>query len=272
MQILKMIKIITILCCVIFSNSYSQENKSIDYNKYISIVNEASMSAVFIQTPERYGTGSFFGVPFSDTSTVGTVMVVTAKHVLFKYDSLGNVVGKYDNATITLMTREGNKELREYALVYEDSLLDIAVLSPKLRLRSFSEYQTFVPFINDISKFTEIKKGLTAFIAGFPFRIGLTSLDMNPVLQSGIVSYVDTINSLVLIDIPVNPGNSGCPVYILCTDGLVKLLGLVFQYEPSREDIVFRTSIGKTVPANSSLGRVVLLRTIIPTVEKMVQD
>jgi len=253
------------------SVSFSQIPGSIDYAKLVSVMNSTSKSAVFIETPEKYGTGTFFGIPFSDTSSVSAVLIATAKHVLSRTDSLGKEIGLYKTATATLMTTKGKKEVRKYELIYEAAKLDIAVLGPAETFRSFVEYDSYVPPLKDIASFLEIEKGLTTFIAGFPFKIGLTATTMNPVIQSGIIAYVDTLGSLVLIDIAVNLGNSGCPVYVATKEGVPKLLGLVFQYEPSREDVVFRATIARPVPANTSLGRVVLLKTIISDLKKMIQ-
>lgn len=249
-----------ILTLVFSGLVYSQ---ALNYKVVSDLMNDFSKSAVFIQTPQRYGTGTLFVVPFADTGTAGRPYVVTAKHVLDRTDSLNRIIGSFDTVSIFLNRLGGNKEARLYRTLYASNTLDIAVLDPIQYLRPFSQYDTFVPNLTDIASYSDIRKSELAFIAGFPFGIGTQHGRLDPVIQSGIVSHIDSALSRVLIDIPVNPGNSGCPVYILTLEGVPKLLGLVFQYEPSTEDVVIRLATRSPAPANASLGRVVLLTRII---------
>ena len=168
------------------------------------------------------------------------------------------------------MNRIGSsKEARLYSVIYSPENLDIAILGPAEHKRSFSEYDVSVAYIEDIATFAEISIGQSVYVAGYPFKIGADGNILNPVVQNGIIAFTDTTNALVLVDISINLGNSGCPAITITKDGKAKLMGLVFAYEPSKEDIVFRTTSQTPVPLNTGLGRIVLLHPIIDELRRL---
>ena len=185
-------------------------------------------------------------------------------------DKSGKNIGQYDTVTVFFQKKDGSSEDRKYRLIFEDDTLDIAILGPIERKRSLDEYEVTALSIKKIASFREIVKGQTAFIAGYPFGIGEYGCSIgNPILQSGIVAFVDTVTRLLLIDVPVNYGNSGSPVYIVTTEGVAKLAGLVFAYQPNLEDWVIKSHTLKWQSANASLGRVVPLAPIIDKLRKL---
>lgn len=255
-----------IIICLLFFNSnygFSQIQTSLQYDKVVGAIGSFSKSAVFIKTATGYGSGSFFQIPFNDSLKYGAVFVATAKHVMFnKYDSLLKKEVYFNEALVFMKTKNGIVDKRKYTILSMSNSFDIAILVNKEKKRTFSEYDTWAPVVDkEIAKYNELKIGQTAFIAGYPFQIG--SEEVMPVIQSGIISFVDTLHSLVLIDIPVNYGNSGCPVFTITTEGVGKFIGLVFEYEPNPQDMVFSKLFNKDIGANSSLGRVVLLKSIL---------
>lgn len=251
------------LACLQFSKGYSQDNVVIYYDKLIDRINFFSKSAVYITTPEGTGTGTLATIPFSDTAKSGTPFLVTALHVLDKTDSTGKKIGRFDTVSVSLNLIKGTKELRKYSLLLWSDKLDIAILQPIEWFRPFSEYDVTSPQLEMVALFTEVRKGQTAFIAGYPYGVGTEGKALDPVTQSGIIAYADTTHSLVLIDIPVNHGNSGCPVYVVTDKGIPKLLGIVFEYQPSKQDYVYSKVFKGMVPVNTSLGRVVTIRSAL---------
>jgi len=242
--------------------AWAQSDFSLKYSFLVGAMDSLSRSALFIKTPQHYGTCTVFTVPFSDSSELGAVYVATTRHVLNMTDSTQRVIGRWDTATVYARLKSGGLEKRKYTIVLEDKKLDIAILRHVEKFRSFSEYDIFCVSTKQFATYSEIRRGQQVFLAGYPFGRGFTSTNLNPVVQAGIVAQVDTLMARVLIDIPINLGNSGCPVYVLTNSGETKLLGLVFGYEPSLEDVVIRTSTGQVVPENTSLGRVTLLRAV----------
>ena len=68
------------------------------------------------------------------------------------------------------------------------------------------------------------------FIAGFPKRIGADQYQLNPVVQTGVIAMIDSIEKYVLIDIEVNKGNSGSPAFVVNNGGKVELIGVVVSF------------------------------------------
>jgi S1-C subfamily serine protease len=243
------------------------------YPLSLNDIDSLSKSAVYLEVPasNKAGTGSLFTIPFSDSSESGTPYIATAKHITEK--RLGNTIQTFDTVVVTLPLPNGSTEKRHYIVIHREKNLDIAILAPIETLRRFREYDVFSYSSKHIAQKTEIKRGQIVYLIGYPLNLG-TKININPILQQGIVAQVDSGNNLVLVDIPINPGNSGCPVYILLEDGWLKLLGLAFQYQPSsdsvlrpKDDYKERIQNGMTlyedlfdlVPINSSLGRVQLV-------------
>lgn len=276
----------------------------LEYSKLIEAINQRAKSSVFVERAPHSGSGTVFKVPFSDTTTAGIVLVLTAKHILEDRDSDGKVVMTNGRCLVYFNRRDHRPESRRYGLTQTWDSLDIAILQPIDKYRPFDEYDTYVPTISNIASHQDVKPGEVAFLAGFPLEIGANlSSHLNPVIQTGSIAYVDTIRNVVFVDIAVNQGNSGCPVYIVNQAGVVKLLGLVFQYNPANDqvlrleksglgiadaaDVLRDTTILKTMdtyflkpsspgfklaPANSGLGKVVMLAPVIEDIRKKVQS
>jgi hypothetical protein len=264
-----MFALIAAAISLLAADSICQQGTTLDYVKLIDAVNLFSKSSAFVVTPQGGGTGTLFTVLFSDTSQSGITYVATAKHVLNKMDSTGKVIGRYDTVNVVLNLSRGGKESRKYRWLLLSRDLDIAILHAIEYRRPFSEYDVVAPDLNMIATYDQLRKGQLAFLSGYPYGEGTHSSELDPVIQSGMISFVDTTRSLVLIDIPVNHGNSGCPVYVVTDSAQVRLLGLVFEYEPSKQHFVFSVAENKLVPANTSLGRVVTIRSLLAELYKL---
>jgi len=255
---------------LIFSvKTVCQQATTLDYVKLINAVNLFSKSSVFILTPQGGGTGTLFTVPFSDTSKSGFTYLATAKHVLNKTDSTGKIIGRYDTVSVDLNLTRGSKESRKYEWMLLSKDLDIAILHPIEFHRPFADYDVVAPDLSMVATFAQLRKGQLAFLSGYPYGVGTQGSKLDPVIQSGMVAFVDTLHSLVLLDIPVNHGNSGCPVFVVTDSAQVKLLGLVFEYQPSTQDYVFSVAAKKMVPANTSLGRVLMISSLVGDLYKL---
>ncbi|MDP2207244.1 MAG: serine protease [Bacteroidota bacterium] len=241
---------------------YTQDDFCIPYVESINTVIDFSKSAVLIQTPLKEGTGIFINIPFNDIPEKGNVIVITAKHVLgSKFDTLDNPLEYFDTVVVSMKTQKGQIDARKYVLADLVQNYDLAFLAPIDKKRSYDEYETFTHNIDSgIAVLSEIKRAQTVFVAGYPFGVGSESI--TPVIQSGIISYIDTTNLFALIDIPINYGNSGGPAYVILNSGEKKLLGLILGFRKNSADKVLNI-IGdrlKLKDANSSLGVVLLLK------------
>jgi hypothetical protein len=235
-----------------------------DYKHFVNSVNFFADGAVYIETPTGGGTGTFIDIPFPDNKEVGAMFVATARHLVIKnIDTVKNIVYFYDTVNVAMQVRGGTVDTRKYKLLKVYPNLDVAILIPLEKFRSFNEYKQAHANPEDIATNSDLMIGQTVIMAGFPFKLGYSKSGLMPVVQNGIIAQVDTATSQVIIDIPVNYGNSGGPVYTWNLNGEVKLVGLVFAYEPNPQDYVYSKTHKANIESNSSLGKVVLLSTII---------
>ena len=235
------------------------------YDKLVAAIDTISKSCVPIEVlkTHSFGTGTLFGIPSSETAVSGIVVVATAKHVM----------NGSDTARVIFQLKSGGKEGRLYKVFAEHSKLDIVFLRPVETTRSFSEYDVTTYGPAGTARYSRMKRGQTIVIAGYPLRLGSEMQYLNPVVQMGTIAQVDSANDIVLIDVPVNPGNSGCPAYVLLEDGHLALMGLVFQYQEKTDYVLrprpdfetkYKSGARKiddlylVVPETSSLGRVEL--------------
>ena len=249
----------------------------IDYRIFVEGIDSLSKSVVYVENPQGIGTGTLIGVPLSDTSQVGKVYVLTAKHMLWKLDSLGERIGTYEVVSVYFNLKQGGTEVRKY-VAQDTSAYDYAILKPIGKLRPFAEYDKWTPSIRRVVSFSNIHKGQYVIMFGFPFGIGFSKNHIDPITQLGIVASCDTANRLLLIDATVNKGNSGGPVYVLETRDSYpwSLAGIVFEYEPARTYVLKEAGKDRTgkvkyqpIPANASLGRVVLINDILKSLDKL---
>ncbi len=260
----KFFSIILLFIIVITNNCFGQQ----DYNVYVDNMNLISKSAVFVMTPKGTGTGVFMLTPLDTNIAGGVPTILTAKHVVAKdYDSVGMPKHYFDSVLVFIKRKDGNIESQICKVIIKDSLLDVAALFPfNMTKEDEQKYDIFNIGNNHIANLSEIQSGRTTFLAGYPFGIG--SQELHPVLQSGIVSYSDLKNHITLVDIPVNYGNSGCPVFIVNSLMQIKLLGIVFAYQTNQMDYVINISNRSLSPSNSALGKVVLIKPFISKISE----
>ncbi|HLX12159.1 MAG TPA: trypsin-like peptidase domain-containing protein [Bacteroidota bacterium] len=230
----------------------------------IDLADKYARCAVFVKTPKHSGTGTLFTIPFNDSSGKGSVLVITAKHLLAnKEDAEGNAVDYYDSALVMMRTKNGVIDTRHYVIDKLGSKdLDYAVLAPLDVLRPFSEYDAAAPSVNhDVMSLSDVKPGETAIVTGFPFLIG--SEPVIPVIQSGILAYIDSVHSEVFLDIPVSEGSCGGPVSCIDKNDEVKLLGVVTEYHPTNREAAASKEKHEGKDAPASLGKVILLKSIL---------
>jgi len=269
---------------ILLSAVVTRGNAQYTYERAIlDELDSLSKSAVYLEVPANHkaGTGALFVIPFSDSSRTGTPYIATAKHITEKLS--GDTLQTFDTVLVTLPLPNGSKEVRMYKVSHREKDLDIVILTPIEKQRSFREYDVVAWSSKDIAKRGDVRRGQSALLVGYPLNLGAKTVGLNPVLRQGIIAQVDFTKDMVLVDIPINPGNSGCPVYSVSNEGWIKLIGLAFQYQPSsdsvlrpKQDYKQRVLNGMKgyedlfdlVPLNSSLGRVQLLSDAIERFKK----
>ena len=149
-----MLRVELIFLLSLFTPLSFLSSQSIDYIHMTKAINEFAKSAVYIESPQGTGTGTLFKVPINDTSTIGITYVATARHVLFKTDSFQRIIGLFDTVLVYMNRLDGQMESRRYGTLYISDSLDVAVLYPIDFKRPFKEYDTFIPSVRDIAKYS----------------------------------------------------------------------------------------------------------------------
>ena len=100
--------------------------------------------------------------------------------------------------------------------------------------------------LRTLARFSDVRISNTVVVFGYPLTIGLPAtpqIDFSrPLLRSGIVAGTNTQRKTIILDVPVNPGNSGGPVLQLPPDaspgGPLRIIGVVTQFIPFLQDTV----------------------------------
>ena len=100
--------------------------------------------------------------------------------------------------------------------------------------------------LRTLARFSDVRISNTVVVFGYPLTIGLPAtpqIDFSrPLLRSGIVAGTNTLRKTIILDVPVNPGNSGGPVLQLPPDaspgGPLRIIGVVTQFIPFLQDTV----------------------------------
>jgi len=100
--------------------------------------------------------------------------------------------------------------------------------------------------LRTLARFSDVRVSNTVIVFGYPLTIGLPAtpqIDFSrPLLRSGIVAGINTQRKTIILDVPVNPGNSGGPVLQLPPDASpddpLRIIGVVTQFIPFLQDTV----------------------------------
>jgi len=96
--------------------------------------------------------------------------------------------------------------------------------------------------LQGIKTFDEVSIGNDVFIFGYPSSIGIEDYPQidatRPLLRKGIVAGKNPKKKTIIIDAPVQQGNSGGPVIEVEADGLTKsqyrIIGMISEYIPAK--------------------------------------
>ena len=195
------------------------------------------------------------------------LFLVTASHVLLNPDGTTKSPTAVTEALSTnpsesaknvhkldLLTLKKNGDLRTTAdgdLV----VIRVAALSepaaelepvPGVSILSESAGTMVAARLRTLARFSDVRISNTVVVFGYPLTIGLPAtpqIDFSrPLLRSGIVAGTNTLRKTIILDVPVNPGNSGGPVLQLPPDtspsGPLRIIGVVTQFIPFLQDTV----------------------------------
>jgi hypothetical protein len=100
--------------------------------------------------------------------------------------------------------------------------------------------------LRTLARFSDVRVSNTVVVFGYPITIGLPAspqIDFSrPLLRSGIVAGINAPHKTIILDVPVNPGNSGGPVLQLPPDsapgGALRIIGVVTEFVPILQDTI----------------------------------
>lgn len=214
---------------------------------------------VQIEVGKSSGSGFFLRAQSS-------LFLVTALHVVV------DPIAKTPRAQSVLLRSPSRDALEVTRNVYR---LDLTALEAEKQIRFDPDNDIFVARIGSIGKDaggllmkpvagvnveTETKGGIvvapseyvlpfsdvlisnTVVVFGYPSSIGIRNspqIDYSrPLLRSGIVAGTNAARKTIILDVPVNGGNSGGPVLQRMANGPLRIIGVVIQFVPIDEDTI----------------------------------
>jgi hypothetical protein len=98
-----------------------------------------------------------------------------------------------------------------------------------------------VQVLVDLTRYADVDISSQIFMFGYPSVgvAGFTQIDTTrPLVRGGIVAGLNAALKTIIIDSPVNHGNSGGPVVQLSRTNRLRIIGIATQFVPVPEDVV----------------------------------
>lgn len=106
-----------------------------------------------------------------------------------------------------------------------------------------------------LTRYAAVDISSQIFMLGYP-SIGVTGAAQidrtRPLVRSGIVAGINAALKTIIIDAPVNHGNSGGPVLQLSRTNRLRIIGIATQFVPVPEDVLPLNPGSASGPAGSS--------------------
>ena len=215
------------------------------------------------------------------------VFLVTAMHVLFDLrtgqlqsrEATLRALSKDVRETAVTVIRVNAAQLQEARQIRTDALRDVAVARVATLTRDGLDTTPGVEFVEKskgamivapfeyLSRYEGVNISSQIFMFGYP-SVGLSDAPQidpsRPLVRGGIVAGLNPTLKTIIIDAPVNHGNSGGPVVQLSTTNKLRIIGIATQYVPVPEDVLPLTPKGSVVTlGNSGYGVVASADSII---------
>ena len=202
------------------------------------------------------------------------LFLVTARHVVF--DAL---TGQLRSREVTL--RALSKDIKETAVtvihvnaaqllesrqIRHDDIRDVAVVrlgtlrperidtTPGVVISDRSRGGIIVAPFDYLTRYTDVDISSQIFMFGYP-SVGVSGFmqidSMRPLVRGGIVAGLNAALKTIIIDAPVNHGNSGGPVVQLSRTNRLRIIGIATQFVPVPEDVLPAKPPGDPAPQPS---------------------
>jgi S1-C subfamily serine protease len=189
------------------------------------------------------------------------LFLVTARHVLFDV-----LTGRLHTNELTL--RALSKDVHEKAVtvihvnaaqlvetkqIREDAPRDVAVIrlamlrsdgldtTPGVVVTEKARGAIVVAPFDYLTKYADVDISSQIFMFGYP-SVGVSGFSQidgtKPLVRGGIVAGLNPELKTIIIDAPVNHGNSGGPVVQLSRTNRLRIIGIATQFVPVPEDVL----------------------------------
>jgi S1-C subfamily serine protease len=189
------------------------------------------------------------------------LFLVTARHVLvnplteqlWSREATLRALSKDVKETAVTVIHLNAGQLQDERQIRADAMRDVAVVrvgtltsdgmntTPGVVVTVRSKGGIIVAPFDYLTRYTAVDISSQIFMLGYP-SIGVTGAAQidgtRPLVRSGIVAGVNAALKTIIIDAPVNHGNSGGPVVQLSRTNRLRIIGIATQFVPVPEDVL----------------------------------
>jgi Trypsin-like peptidase domain len=189
------------------------------------------------------------------------LFLVTARHVLvnplteefWSSEATLRALSKDVKETAVTVIHLNSGQLQDERQIRIDAVRDVAVVrlgtltsdgmntTPGVVVTDRSKGGIIVAPFDYLTRYTAVDISSQIFMLGYPSIgvTGATQIDRTrPLVRSGIVAGVNAALKTIIIDAPVNHGNSGGPVVQLSRTNRLRIIGIATQFVPVPEDVL----------------------------------
>jgi hypothetical protein len=189
------------------------------------------------------------------------LFLVTARHVLFDAQTGRLLASEFTLRALSKDIKEAAvtvihvnaAQLQESRQIREDHVRDVAVVrlggvrpdhidsTPGVVISERSKGGIIVAPFEYLTRYADVDVSIQIFMFGYPSvgLAGYAQIDAaRPLVRGGIVAGLNAALKTIIIDAPVNHGNSGGPVVQLSRTNRLRIIGIATQYIPVPEDVL----------------------------------
>jgi S1-C subfamily serine protease len=203
------------------------------------------------------------------------LFLVTARHVLvdphtgqlWSREATLRALSKDIKETAVTMIHLNAAQLQEEQQLRTDAVRDVAVMhlgnlttdgvntTPGVVVTDRSKAGIIVAPFDYLTRYADVDISSQIFMLGYP-SIGVTGAAQidgtRPLVRGGIVAGINAALKTIIIDAPVNHGNSGGPVVQLSRTNRLRIIGIATQFVPVPEDVLPLNPANASEPPASS--------------------
>jgi hypothetical protein len=189
------------------------------------------------------------------------LFLVTARHVLvnpqtgelWSREATLRALSKNLKETAVTVIHLNAAQLQDERQLRTDSTGDVAVIrlgtlkvdgvrtAPGVVITDMSKAGITVAPFDYLTRYADVDVSSQIFMLGYPSIgvAGAAQIDTaRPLVRGGIVAGVNAALQTIIIDAPVNHGNSGGPVVQLSRTNRLRIIGIATQFVPVPEDVL----------------------------------